>query len=51
MSVNPEDWDVDLAFQNFKLQLCLNENEADVEIVTLPRKRILVSENSNADHY
>ena len=23
--------------------LCFNENEADVEIVTLPRKRILVS--------
>ena len=27
MSVNPEDWDVKFAFP----ELCLNENEADVE--------------------
>ena len=42
MSVNPEDWYVDFAFPNFNLAF-LNDNEDDVEIVTLPRKRILVS--------
>ena len=42
MSVNPEEWDVDFAFSNFYLAL-FNENEADVEIKTLPRKKILVN--------
>ena len=31
MSVNSKDWDVDFAFPDFTTQLCLNENEADVE--------------------
>ena len=31
MSVNPEDWDVDFAFPDFNLVVCLNENEADVD--------------------
>ena len=42
MSVNPEEWDADFAFSNFYLAL-FNENEADVEIKTLPREKILVN--------
>ena len=31
LTVNPEDWDVDFAFPDFNLKLCLSENETDIE--------------------